>query len=298
MGCLAEDDGGDGVHEDGPAPVLGSIRDLRACLMAWPVDEVAFAVPAGWASVGPAVHTCLEKGVTARVVLDTPEAWRGRASVEMLDDLPVLSYQTTPPPSAAMVAKRCIDVVGALVGLLACVVAYCTFGRRIRRASGGPVMFRQTRIGQNGRPFTLYKFRTMRMGAETERSALVAANAMQGPLFKVRDDPRVTPVGRMLRARYLDELPQFWNVLRGDMSLVGTRPPTPDEVARYDLRHHARLAWRPGLTGMWQVKGNGAVRSFEDVLRLDREYVENWSLRLDLAILARTVRKVLHAEGW
>jgi lipopolysaccharide/colanic/teichoic acid biosynthesis glycosyltransferase len=121
---------------------------------------------------------------------------------------------------------------------------------------------------------------------------------MQGPIFTVRDDPRMTPLGRHLRARHLDELPQFWNVVRGDMSLVGTRPPTPDEVARCDLSHHARLGWKPGLTGTWQVNGNGKVKSFEDVVRLDRQYVDNWSLGLDLKILAQAVRKVPRTEGW
>jgi lipopolysaccharide/colanic/teichoic acid biosynthesis glycosyltransferase len=216
----------------------------------------------------------------------------------MLRDLPVLSFPTTPPLGAAIAVKRAMDVLGAVAGLVVFGVVYCLYGWRIRRESPGPVLFKQARIGQNGRWFVLYKFRTMANGAQTEQARLAGTNEMQGPMFKMRDDPRITPVGKRLRARYLDELPQFWNVLRGEMSLVGTRPPTPEEVASYHLSDHGRLAWKPGLTGLWQVNGSGEVQNFDDVVRLDREYIEKWSLGLDLMILARTVGKMIRAEGW
>jgi len=280
-------------------PILGTIDDLRDVLVARSVDEVALAVPAGCTScIEAVVKTCLEKGVTTRVVLDLSTFGPHRGSVEMLGDVPVLSYQTTPPPSLATLAKRIIDIVGAGVGVVALCIVYCLYATRIRKWSGGSVLFKQVRIGQNGRRFVLYKFRTMRAGTEDERLTLSSANEMEGPIFKVKDDPRVTPIGKHLRSRHLDELPQFLNVLQGDMSLVGTRPPTPDEVAQYDLRHHARLAWRPGITGLWQVNGNHAVRTFEDILRLDREYVENWSLSLDLKIMRKTVWRMWQSDGW
>ena len=283
----------------GKPPLLGGLEDLREILVSRPVDEVAFALPGAPAELlAPALRICLEKGVTARIVVDVPEVHHRHMSVEMLRDLPVLSFPATPPLGAAIVLKRAMDVLGALAGLAVFGIVYCLYGRRIRRESPGPVLFKQTRIGQNGRRFVLYKFRTMANGAQAEQTRLARANEMHGPIFKVKDDPRITPVGRSLRARYLDELPQFWNVLRGEMSLVGTRPPTPDEVDRYHLSDHGRLAWKPGLTGMWQVNGNRDVPDFDDVVRLDREYIENWSLGLDLKILARTVGKVLRAEGW
>jgi lipopolysaccharide/colanic/teichoic acid biosynthesis glycosyltransferase len=162
---------------------------------------------------------------------------------------------------------------------------------------GAPVIFRQRRIGLHGREFTCLKFRTMVRDAEARRQALLARNEMTGPVFKMKGDPRVTPVGRILRKFSIDELPQLWNVLRGDMSLVGPRPPLPDEVRQYgepDFRR--RLAFRPGLTCLWQVSGRNAL-SFEEWMALDLRYVDNWSLWLDLAILLRTIPTVLFGSG-
>jgi lipopolysaccharide/colanic/teichoic acid biosynthesis glycosyltransferase len=189
-------------------------------------------------------------------------------------------------------------VIGATLGLCACVIAYICYGRRLRRESGASVLFRQERVGWNGRRFTLYKFRTMRADSEQLKAALDARNEMNGPIFKLKDDPRVTPTGRKLRRRHLDELPQFWNVLRGDMSLVGTRPPTDDETAAYLEHHQRRLSIKPGLTGLWQLNGNGAVKDFEDVVKLDCEYIDNWSLWLDAKIVAKTVTKVMRGDAW
>jgi lipopolysaccharide/colanic/teichoic acid biosynthesis glycosyltransferase len=153
-------------------------------------------------------------------------------------------------------------------------------------------------VGQNGRLFALYKFRTMRVDAEARLGELQRANEMQGAVFKVRDDPRVTALGKWLRARHLDELPQFWSVLRGEMSLVGTRPPTLDEVECYRPHHRRRLSMKPGITGLWQLAGNEAVRDFEDIVRLDCEYIDTWSFRSDVRILVMTVAKVLRRSGW
>jgi exopolysaccharide biosynthesis polyprenyl glycosylphosphotransferase len=292
-------DGGQPGGDAAAPPVLGTIADLAGILVKHPVDEVAFAAEGvSLAELQTAVVACAEKGVTARVVLDLPGANPISSTVEVLDGLPVLSFQSTPAPGFDVVVKRAMDILGAVTGLAVFACAYCWYGPRIKRTSPGPVLFKQTRVGQNGRPFVVYKFRTMVDGADRDAARLVPRNAMAGPIFKVRDDPRVTPIGRWLRARHLDELPQFWNVLRGEMSLVGTRPPTPDEVGRYQLRHHSRLAWKPGLTGMWQVAGHGRVSDFDDVVRLDREYVRRWSLRLDLEILAKTIGKIVRAEGW
>jgi lipopolysaccharide/colanic/teichoic acid biosynthesis glycosyltransferase len=194
--------------------------------------------------------------------------------------------------------ERIIDVMGAAIGLVACAIAYLWYGLRLRREAGDSVLFRQQRVGQNGRRFMLCKFRTMCAGAEQIKAGLGGQNEMSGPIFKLKDDPRVTPTGRNLRRRHLDELPQFWNVLKGEMSLVGTRPPTGDETAAYLEHHHRRLSMKPGLTGLWQLNGNGVVKDFEEVVKLDCEYIDNWSLWLDCKIVAKTVAKVMRGDAW
>ena len=194
--------------------------------------------------------------------------------------------------------KRVIDVAGAIAGLAAFGVAYLWYAPRIRRESPGPALFSQRRVGLNGRLFRLYKFRTMFLETPEDPRALASLNEMRGPIFKIRDDPRITPLGKKLRARHLDELPQVWNVLRGEMSLVGTRPPTVDEVEHYRPHHRRRLSMKPGITGLWQISGNEAVSDFETIVELDCRYIDSWSLWLDLRILGRTVVKVLGASGW
>lgn len=160
------------------------------------------------------------------------------------------------------------------------------------------MFFAQTRVGKNGRRFSLYKLRTMYADAGQRLNELARFNEMRGPIFKMKNDPRVTPTGRVLRERHLDELPQFWNVLKGDMSLVGTRPPTTSEFEVYDDHHYRRLSIKPGLTGLWQIKGNGKVTDFEDVVKLDCEYIDNWSIWLDCKIIAKTVIKMISRTGW
>jgi lipopolysaccharide/colanic/teichoic acid biosynthesis glycosyltransferase len=213
------------------------------------------------------------------------------------DGLYLISLETTPQDPIALAGKRAIDIAGALVGLVLCALAFVVFAPLIRLGSPGSVIFRQVRIGRNGRRFTLFKFRTMRSDAEAQKARLLATNEMQGHLFKLRDDPRITPVGRFLRRTYLDELPQFWNVLIGEMSLVGTRPPTPEEVACYSPHHRRRLSVRPGITGLWQSHGNGRVSDFEKVVRLDCEYIDRWSILLDLKILVRTCVTIASLAG-
>jgi len=168
----------------------------------------------------------------------------------------------------------------------------------LRMVSPGTVLFRQERMGRNGRFFTLYKFRTMRPGAERDLPTLMALNQMNGAMFKMQNDPRVIFGGDFMRRTHLDELPQFWNVLMGDMSLVGTRPPTRNEVVSYENRHHRRLSMRPGITGMWQVAGNHAVSDFEEVVKLDCHYIDHWSLGLDLKLIGKTLLKVTRRIGW
>jgi len=197
----------------------------------------------------------------------------------------------------ALAIKRLIDIVGAIAGLILGALAYLVYNRRIRRESGSSVIFRQERVGELGHVFEMYKFRTMKTDAEVALESLRALNEMRGPVFKIRNDPRIIPIGKWLRRSHADELPQFWNVLKGEMSLVGPRPPTPAEVEHYESRHLLRLRVKPGLTGLWQLYGN-SVNDFEDIVKLDCRYINYWSLWLDLKILARTIPKILRGGGW
>lgn len=193
--------------------------------------------------------------------------------------------------------KRIIDIVGAVVGLLITAVIYPFVALAIKLDSKGPALFGQVRIGKNGRRIKIYKFRSMYVDAEEQKKKLKKQNEMQGPIFKIENDPRITKVGRFLRKTSIDELPQFYNVLKGDMSLVGTRPPTEDEFEQYNIHYRRRLCITPGLTGMWQVKGRGRVTDFDEVVKYDLEYIDNWTLRLDIKILFQTVLEVLFHRG-
>jgi len=192
--------------------------------------------------------------------------------------------------------KRAIDVVAALLLLLVLSPVLALIALIIKIDSRGPVIFRQTRCGKDGKLFTFYKFRGMVADAEARQAEFDHLNEAQGPIFKMKHDPRVTRVGRVLRRTSLDELPQLWNVLRGEMSLVGPRPPLPSEVAKYEPWHHSRLAVKPGLTGLWQVSGRSLL-GFDQMVRLDIAYIARWSLLLDLRILLKTVLTVLFMDG-
>jgi lipopolysaccharide/colanic/teichoic acid biosynthesis glycosyltransferase len=195
-----------------------------------------------------------------------------------------------------LVMKRGLDIAGALAGLLVSAPMLLVSALAIKLTSAGPVFFRQERCGLHGRRFDMLKLRTMTADAEDRKAELLERNEMDGPVFKIREDPRVTKVGRLLRRFSIDELPQFWSVLRGDMSLVGPRPPTPDEVFQYQGGVRRRLSMRPGLTCLWQVSGRNGV-SFEEWMELDLEYIDTWSLETDLRILLRTVPAVVLARG-
>lgn len=201
--------------------------------------------------------------------------------------------------------KRIMDMVGGIVGLMLTGVAYIFVAPLIKKASPGPVFFRQARVGKNGRLFYIYKFRSMYMDAEERKKDLMKYNEMQGLMFKMENDPRIIGsekgpgkgIGNFIRKTSIDELPQFWNILKGDMSLVGTRPPTVNEYEQYELHHKIRLSMKPGLTGMWQTSGRSEITDFEEVVRLDTEYIENWSLWLDIKLILKTVKVVLDRKG-
>lgn len=198
--------------------------------------------------------------------------------------------------------KRAMDIAGGVVGCLITGLLYLVVAPCIYIKSPGPIFFSQVRVGKNGKKFKLYKFRSMYMDAEKRKKELMEQNRVKGGMmFKIDNDPRIIGgekgIGGIIRKYSIDEFPQFWNVLKGDMSLVGTRPPTVDEWEKYDLRHRVRLATKPGITGMWQVSGRSDITDFEEVVRLDREYIVGWSLGLDVKILVKTVGVVLLRRG-
>lgn len=245
-----------------------------------------------------AIAACETEGVEAWVAADFVRASIARPTYESLGPTPMLVFRVTPDLSWALLVKAAMDRLGALVGLIVLSPLLLIIALGLKLTSRGPVIFSQKRAGQHGRPFTMYKFRSMRCGAEMEQEELKAFNQMSGPVFKVENDPRITPFGRWLRRTSLDEFPQLLNVLLGQMSLVGPRPLPIYEVDNFELTaHRRRLSMKPGLTCLWQISGRSIVRDFNDWVKLDVEYIDNWSLALDLSILLRTVPVVLFGKG-
>lgn len=280
-------------------PVVGSIADFERILATHTVDEVIVAMERYDSSrLQQKVLLCETMGIPVRLTWGRFGMEHSRRAYSEFDGVPLITFYNTAflTPSQAF-AKRLMDVLGSMVGIAITAVLYPYIAYRIRKESPGPVIFKQIRVGQNGRRFKCYKFRTMGVDAESRKKELLADNEMQGPMFKVAHDPRIFPFGAFLRRTSLDELPQFINVFRGDMSLVGTRPPTPDEVETYEPHYRRRLSIRPGLTGLWQVSGRSRVNDFDKVLRFDLDYIDNWSLGLDVRILVRTLVAVFQRQG-
>ena len=245
-----------------------------------------------------AIEVCELEGVEVWLLADFFKTQISQTTVDDFHGRPTLVFRSAPEASWQGVAKQLIDVLGALALLLVLALPLGLVALLIRLTSPGPALFRQQRSGLNGRPFTMLKFRSMSSDAEQRQQELAAFNEMEGPVFKITHDPRITPVGRFLRKYSIDEFPQLWNVLRGEMSLVGPRPLPVDEVRRFnDLAHRRRLSVKPGLTCLWQVRGRNNVKDFRDWVRLDLEYIDNWSLWLDLKILLRTIPVVLLGTG-
>ena len=269
-------------------------------LKRYAVDEVvavtAWDQSAMWNELAEA---CADRGVIFRQLVVMPKPKIGKYHIEDAGNGQYfVSLETVPQDFLALAVKRVLDIAGAILGVMLCALIFPFYALWLRIVSPGPVLFRQERMGRNGRFFAMYKFRTMRPDAEKELADLMPLNQMNGALFKIEDDPRVIAGGNFMRRTHLDELPQFWNVLLGDMSLVGTRPPTRNEVESYENRHHRRLSMRPGITGIWQITGNQAVNDFEEVVKLDCQYIDHWSLGLDLKLIGRTLLKIVHRAGW
>jgi exopolysaccharide biosynthesis polyprenyl glycosylphosphotransferase len=286
-------------RSDEPAAILGEPNDLPEVLNSHVVDEVIALLPLEEREFETMTSSCESRGVIMRVLLQGPPTSFGTWRVDDCGEgVFFMSLAAIPQDAFQLAAKRLMDIIGGMAGLTLLALAAAVYSRRIRRETGGTTLFRQQRVGRNGRLFTLYKFRTMYDDAEQRLQDLLAFNEMKGPMFKIKHDPRVTPTGAKLRRRHLDELPQFWNVLKGEMSLVGTRPPTQNEIAEYRDAHRRRLSMKPGLTGLWQMNGNHSVNDFEEVVALDCEYINNWSLALDINIILGTIKKVMRGNAW
>lgn len=220
----------------------------------------------------------------------------GEKAIQRFGNSSVVNFSTTFYRSSDVALKRMMDIIGSLFGLVLCGIASIFLVPLIKR-DGGPAIFAQDRIGRNGRIFKFYKFRSMRVDAEEIKKDLMSQNQMQGGMFKIENDPRVTKIGHFIRKTSLDELPQFWNVLKGDMSLVGTRPPTLDEYMKYTPEQKRRLSFKPGITGLWQISGRSNIKNFDDVVKLDVTYLDGWTIWKDIEILLKTIKVVVMKDG-
>jgi len=282
--------------ESGDADVIGDVRNCLQLARSLFVDEIFFSVPAEKKLVIGLVEEARAWGIDVRVVPDLYDGLAWNAPVEYIGQFPTIPLHRRDFPIGAFLMKRVMDITLSSLALAVTSPVLLAIALAVRLGSKGPIFYKAARIGRKGRTFVCYKFRTMVPNADQMKADLEHMNEREGLLFKIENDPRVTKVGRMLRKYSLDELPQFYNVLRGDMSLVGPRPPIASEVEKYDLSHLRRLDVLPGITGLWQVEARQDP-SFDSYISLDTAYVENWSFWLDLKILARTIGVVFSGTG-
>lgn len=279
-------------------PVVAGKDNLFLHINELVLDEVFIYLPEySNKELGAIIEQFELAGITVHVNIDPFDHLMSHKTSETLAGLTVLTYCISDFDFHRLMVKRILDIVGSLAGILVTVILLPFIAVAIKSDSPGPVFYKQKRIGLNGREFYLYKFRSMYSDAEAKKAELKDKNEIDGPMFKMTNDPRVTKVGHFLRKSSLDELPQFFNILAGQMSLVGTRPPTPDEYAQYKLQYRRRLSIKPGLTGLWQVSGRSEIKSFEEVLKLDLHYIDNWSLGLDIKILLQTLVVLFNQKG-
>lgn len=276
---------------------LGTLDDIPRLIYETGIDEVIIALPsASHKRIIDIMMLCQREGVGFRIVPDFFELSLSKVDINDMNGIPLIGIREVSIQGWNLMIKRLLDLAVSLLVLVVTSPLIAVIALAIKLDSPGPVLYTQTRVGRAGRHFQFYKFRSMKVGAEEELASLADLNEASGPIFKIRNDPRLTRVGRFLRRLSLDELPQFYNILIGDMSLVGPRPPLPREVEQYEDWHFKRLDVSPGLTGLWQVSGRSEL-TFDEMVLLDIWYIENWSLGLDLKILLRTIPAVLLARG-
>ncbi|MCM1308216.1 MAG: sugar transferase [Butyrivibrio sp.] len=280
-------------------PITSGYSDMVKYVKDEAIDEVFFDVPyATGNSLRPYIMEFENMGVVVHLNIEILENFSDfRKSLSMLGSIPVITFANNYYDANKMMIKRIIDILGSLVGIVITLIVAVFLAPALLIESRGPLIFKQKRVGRNGRYFYIYKFRSMYKDAEERKKALMEQNEMKGLMFKMTDDVRVTKVGKFIRRTSIDELPQFFNVLMGDMSLVGTRPPTVDEFKQYESYHKRRLSMKPGITGMWQVSGRSNIEDFEEVVKLDLQYIDNWSIGLDIKILFKTVSAIFKRKG-
>ncbi len=291
-------------------PVVCELDEAAGYICREWIDCVYISCPNDSPAVRTFIGHCMEMAVTIHYHVPGLGRETARQFVETIGDSTVVTNSVHTAPPGQLVLKRLMDIFGGLIGSLLTLPVIAVVGPLIKRQSPGPVLYRSERIGQNGKRFQMLKIRSMHPGAEERKPSLMDQNRVpDGRMFKLDFDPRIigneelpdgtrkTGIGEWIRRASLDEFPQFFNVLKGDMSLVGTRPPTPDEWEKYEYHHRARLATKPGMTGMWQVSGRSEITDFEEVVRLDTAYIQNWSLGLDIKIMLKTVLKLISGKG-
>ena len=295
-GCAIVDQDLKGETVEG-VPVVCNSNEIRKYVVSEVVDEVFLAIN-DQRSQRSLVNYLLEAGVTIHISLMDNATSLPNCMTEKIGGHIVMTTTNNAAEGWQLLFKRLLDIVGAVVGLIITGILFLFIAPQIKKADPGPVFFSQMRVGKNGRQFKIYKFRSMYMDAEERKKDLLKDNEMNGFIFKMENDPRVLPgIGERIRTRSLDEFPQFFNVLKGDMSLVGTRPPTLEEFKQYDAHHKMRLSFKPGLTGLWQVSGRSTITDFEKIVALDNEYIKTWNLRLDIRILFKTIGVVISKQG-
>ena len=292
-------------------PVTATFPDFMDWIRGDSLDEVYVDLPYDTGqSLTPYVQELESMGLVVHINVPTLEQYlphdagaempwmpRLQRTIDEVAGVPLVTLSSDNHPMSQLIIKRMMDIVGAVVGLIIAAPIIAVTAIPLKLESPGPLFFKQQRVGLNGRIFFIYKLRSMYQDAEQRKRDLMEQNKMQGLMFKVDNDPRITKVGKFIRKTSIDELPQFWNVLKGEMSLVGTRPPTLDEYEQYKSHHKRRLSMKPGITGMWQVSGRSNIEDFEEVVKLDIRYIDNWSLKLDVKILLKTVEVVAGRVG-
>jgi len=285
------------IEQVGGVGVIGILKNLPEILHLYAVDEVVFVVPRSRLNhMEKAIRACEIEGVKVTIAMDLFNLKIAKSHQTELGGIPLLTFETTVAEEWQLFVKRAVDIVMSGLAIIILSPGFLVVAALIRLSSSGPVMFKQKRVSLNGRKFVLYKFRTMYKGAEKKLSEIEDYNEMGGPVFKMKKDPRITPVGRILRKFSIDELPQLFNVFVGHMSLIGPRPLPIYEVEKFEPWHRRRLSMRPGITCLWQVKGRNKI-DFEEWMKLDLEYLDNWSLWLDFKILVKTIPVALFGIG-
>jgi exopolysaccharide biosynthesis polyprenyl glycosylphosphotransferase len=276
--------------------ILGSIRDLEAIINSKKINEIYITIPSEKEIINKVLASIRKYDVDIKVIPEMYDFVSSSVKFQKNDAFPYMQIVKTPLRGLNLFLKRTVDFSLSLLGIMVLSPLFIIIGYLISKDSKGPIFFKQKRIGKNGVPFDMYKFRSMVVNAEELKAKLEQQNEANGPVFKIKEDPRITKIGKFIRKYSIDELPQLFNVLKGEMSLIGPRPPLPNEVEKYDDYHWRRLDVTPGISGLWQVSGRSDL-NFEEWVNLDIYYIENWSIGMDIKILLRTIPVVLYGKG-